>query len=126
LEHVKVDKGIYIRHHIDQELQADARGARLLAGVYPTSNALAESIHAFLNELPKESLQPKEPNTAAITAAATTNPAQQTVAVAAVSYDIVKTPLDQHPNSEERRQRLECAYEEIVRNGHESHLAAEK
>jgi len=126
LEHIKVDKGIYIRHHIDQELQADACGARLLAGVYPTSNALAESIHAFLNELPKESLQPKTANTAAITSAATTNAAQQTVAVAAVSYDIVKTPLDQHPNSEERRQRLESAYEEIVRNGHSSHLAAEK
>jgi len=137
LEHVRTDKGIYIRHHIDQELQADACGARLLAGVYPTSNGLAESIHAFLNDLQSASTSASTVPTSTAAAVGATpgvapgaiagqNAALQTVVVAEVSYDIFKTPLDQHPNFEERRQRLESVYHEIVTNGHESRLAAEK
>jgi hypothetical protein len=53
-------------------------------------------------------------------------PTQPTVAAAALSHDIVKAPPDRYLISQERRQRLDIACNEMATNGRDSRLAAEK
>ncbi len=51
LAKIKLNKDQYTRHHMDQELQADACAARVLGDSYLDDPKLARTIRAFLKEL---------------------------------------------------------------------------
>jgi hypothetical protein len=105
LAHVKAEKNLFTRHHIDQELQADSCAARLLSRVLPDAQALADSLNAFLRDLP-----PPEP--------VAPRPVAQTQAdkLAETVSDIVDTPMRRHPTSEERFQNLKAIYGEVLKD----------
>lgn len=105
LAHVKTGKNLFIRHHIDQELQADACAARLLSHAFPDRAALADSITAFLKELPKPG--PPVPVRA---------PTSDVERLEASIHDVVETPIKAHPNSLEREHNLRAMYNEIVKD----------
>jgi hypothetical protein len=100
---VKVGKDVFARHHIDQELQADSCGTRLLSRVYPDRQDLANSLNAFLKDLapPQATPQPVQPQSDA-------------EKLAAAAYDIVSSPVDRHPNTQERTQNLLAMYNEVT------------
>lgn len=102
LDHVKVGKDIYTQHKVDQELQADSCATRLLGRLYPPQE-LATTLNAFLSDLPPyEEAPPPAP------------PKSQADRLAAVTHDIVSTPMDRHPNSKERKENLDKMYGEIT------------
>jgi hypothetical protein len=103
LAHVKIGKNQFIRHHIDQELQADSCAARILSRVLPERQELAGSLNAFLKELPK-------PVAAAPDAAPTTEAEK----LAATVHDLVEKPIKVHPTSIEREQNLRAMYVEVT------------
>lgn len=102
LDHVKIGKDIYTQHKIDQELQADSCAARLLGRLY-SAPELAATLNAFIADL--------APYTDAPPPAAPRNQAEK---LAAVTHDIVSSPLDRHPNSKERKDNLDRMYREIA------------
>lgn len=102
LARVKVGKNVFIRHHIDQELQADSCAARLLSRVFTERQELAGSLNAFLKELPKP-----EP----VKSAPPASNAMEKLAV--TMHDVVESPIKVHPNSVERTQNLQAIYAEI-------------
>ena len=106
LEHVKTGKNLFIRHHIDQELQADSCGAKLLSRVFPDQRELAGVIHGFLKDLPKTA--PGKPAPA---------PASDVERLSATVYEIVKTPIARHPDSPERYSNLNMIFAEISKEG---------
>ncbi len=104
LARVKAKKNLFTRHHIDQELQADSCAAKLLGRVFGDTQRLAESLNAFLRDLPpSESGKPR--------------PAAQSQGQAFVqtTTDIVDSPVRRHPTSEERVRNLRTIYQELVR-----------
>lgn len=103
LAHVKVGKDIYIRHHIDQELQADSCATRLLGRVYPDRQDLANSLNAFIKDLPP----PQNPQAQA-------QPKSDAEKLTQGMHDIVSSPADQHPNTQERTQNLQAMYAEVT------------
>ncbi|HLA72679.1 MAG TPA: M48 family metalloprotease [Steroidobacteraceae bacterium] len=136
LAKVKIDKDQYIRHHMDQELQADACAARILGESYADNAKLAASIRAFLKELvppTKEELE-QETNAAklqadqrALVADAEAKQARKKskkknrdektedgLDATVLAYDIVTTPANRHPNSRERTSNLDAMYAELT------------
>jgi len=103
LAKVKLGKNQFIRHHIDQELQADSCAARLLSRTLPDRQALAGSLDAFLKELPK----PQATNTE-------TAPSTEVEKLAASVHEIVEKPIKVHPTSVEREQNLHAIYAEVT------------
>jgi hypothetical protein len=103
LARAKIGKNQFIRHHIDQELQADSCAARILSTVFADPRELAGSLNAFLNELP-------EPPPAA----APTVPATAAEKLAATVHDLVDKPINVHPTSIEREQNLRAMYKEVA------------
>jgi predicted Zn-dependent protease len=102
--HVKAKKNLFTRHHVDQELQADSCAAKLLSRVFPDLRSLANSLNAFLKDLPApERTQPQPP------------PKSETDKLAATVHDIVDTPINRHPSSEERYRNLRAIYNEIMK-----------
>ena len=102
--HVKAKKNLFTRHHMDQELQADSCAAKLLSRVFPDSRSLANSLNAFLKDLPApERTQPQPP------------PKSEADKLAATVHDIVDTPISRHPSSEERYRNLKAIYNEIMK-----------
>ena len=121
LRHVKVGKDIYVRHQIDQELQADSCSARLLSEAFPERHELANTITAFLKDLPP--YDPQQQATAVPTsthAAATpagtssSEKSAQIVAAAGTLSQIVKSPESRHPNTLERTQNLNEIFQELA------------
>jgi predicted Zn-dependent protease len=105
LAHVKAEKNLFTRHHIDQELQADSCGARLLGRVLPDAQALADSLNAFLRDLPPP--EPVEPRPVAHS---------QADKLAETFTDVVDTPMRRHPTSEERSRNLKAIYNEVLKD----------
>jgi Peptidase family M48 len=103
LAHVKVGKDIYIRHHVDQELQSDSCATRLLSRVYPDRQELADSLNAFIKDL-----QPPEP------AQPQAQPKSDVEKLAQAAHDVVSSPADRHPNTQERTQNLQAMYAEVT------------
>lgn len=104
LEHVKAKKDIYSKHHADQELQSDSCAARLLDRMLPDHKELASTLDAFIKEMPRaEPSAPKRP------------PKDDAEKLAAISHDIVNTPLRRHPNTQERFENLRSIFQEIVK-----------
>lgn len=100
LNHVKTGKNVFIRYHIDQELQADSCAARMLNVVFPDQKDFVQSINAFVRSLPRpESDRPKGTN----------EPLDDMV-------DIVDTPIKQHPNDQERRDNLQKICAEVAKD----------
>lgn len=89
LKNVKISKDSYVRHTLDQELQADACSVRLIFSAYPGGKELSASINAFIESLP-----------------ATLPTAKSPPAFPAVVHDFVTLPADRHPNSAERTKHL--------------------
>jgi Peptidase family M48 len=102
LAHVKIEKDLFTRHHIDQELQADSCAVKLLSRVFPDAQGLTDSIKAFLKDLP-----PAEPDKSAPL------PQSELEKAAASVQDVVNSPVKRHPNSQERTQNLNTVYMEI-------------
>ena len=102
LAHVKLEKDMFTRHHIDQELQADSCAVKLLSRVFPEEQGLTNSIKAFLKDLPPPELDARAPL-----------PQTEIERAAASVHDIVNSPIKRHPNSQERTQNLNAVYVEI-------------
>jgi predicted Zn-dependent protease len=109
LDKVKINKDSYSRHHIDQELQADSCAARMLSRAYPNGDQLAVALNAFIQDLP-----PPEASTAAATPASTSSSGSKAEQLAATAHDIVATPANRHPNTQERVQNLKEIYTELT------------
>lgn len=103
VDRVKLEKGQFTRHHIDQELQADSCAVKMLSRVYPDRQQLAEAINAFIKDLPPAKAEP--------TAKAASNQAE---AMAGDVEDIVKSPAMRHPNTQERKANLQAIYQEVT------------
>lgn len=100
---VKVQKNQFTKHHVDQELQSDSCAARLLSRALPDQKALAASLNAFLNDLPKpERAAPQAP------------PQSDAEKLARSVHEIVDSPVKRHPSSQERVQNLRSIYAEII------------
>jgi Zn-dependent protease with chaperone function len=115
LERIKLDKNQYVRYRIDQELQADSCATRLLGRVYGNSADLANSLRAFLADLPPDTV-------AAVSSAPSSTPATSTKVSAViaesqssarVTEEIVNEPANSHPSSSERRKNLTAMYAEV-------------
>lgn len=104
LAHVKLEKDLFTRHHIDQEMQADSCSVKLLSRVFPDGQGLTNSIKAFLKDLTTAELDKPAPP-----------PQSDLERVAASVHDVVNTPVKRHPNSQERMQNLNAIYAEIQR-----------
>ncbi|AOE84159.1 M48 family metalloprotease [Pseudomonas sp. TCU-HL1] len=103
VDRIKLEKGQFTKHHVDQELQADSCAVKMLSHVYPSDQALASSIDAFIKDLPKMEASP--PNKA---------PQNDAEALAESMHDIVKSPLMRHPNTRERTENLQAIYREVT------------
>ncbi|QCY11763.1 MULTISPECIES: M48 family metalloprotease [Pseudomonas] len=102
VDRVKLEKGQFTKHHVDQELQADSCAVRMLSHVYPNNKDLAASINAFEADLPKmEPSAPAKP------------PSNDGEALAESMHDIVKSPVMRHPNTRERTENLQAIYREV-------------
>lgn len=90
LKHVKISKDNYVRHTMDQELQADACALRLILNVHHDGKELAASAQAFIDNLPPSKPEPVRP--------APDFPE--------VMQEFVTLPRDRHPSSAERIRTL--------------------
>ncbi|MEJ1962830.1 MAG: M48 family metalloprotease [Gammaproteobacteria bacterium] len=135
LKNVKVGKDIYVRHQVDQELQADSCAARLLSEAFPERGELAQTVKGFLDKLeaaPAAAMPTKNqagasatgggatgtapamaaavpasmPATSA-TAAQTQEKANQVAGGLQMLSEIVEKPQSRHPNAVERKTNLE-------------------
>lgn len=136
LAKVKIDKDQFTRHHVDQELQADACAARILGATYGDNAKLARTIRAFIKDLPpptKAELD-QETNTAKLQAdqraAASAvessqagkkskkknsdEKAEDGLDATILAYDIVSSPATRHPNNKERTANLDAMYAELT------------
>lgn len=98
LKNVTISKNNYVRHTMDQELQADACAARLIFGAYPGGKELSASTTAFISSLP--SAKPPAP--------------QSSPEFPAVMHNFVKLPADRHPTSAERTKHLREVQDNLV------------
>jgi hypothetical protein len=90
LKHVKISKDNYVRHTMDQELQADACALRLILNVHHDGKELAASAQAFVDNLP-----PSKPD-----------PVRPAPDLTEVMQEFVTLPRDRHPSSAERIRTL--------------------
>jgi hypothetical protein len=104
LSRVHVQKNLFTQHHIDQELQADSCATRMLSRAFPDSRALAESLQAFLRDLPKvgENKQSRQ------------QPRNDVEKLAALAHGVVNDPIRRHPTTQQRYDNLRAMYSEIV------------
>ena len=128
LRNVKVGKDIYVRHEIDQELQADSCAARLLNEAYQTPSELAKTIDAFIKQLPPPkdeavaatapttpaSLPPNVANSLTASNSEATTKGAKVVQATAVAYSIATTPMESHPSSKERTENLLAMVQELA------------
>jgi predicted Zn-dependent protease len=105
LSRVKLGKNQFSRYHIDQELQADACGTKLLSRAFPDQQQLAGILNAFLKDLPPP--EPAKPVPA---------PRSDAERLSMTVHDIVDTPVKRHPNTQERQNNLRAIYGEIAKS----------
>jgi Zn-dependent protease with chaperone function len=113
LSRVKVGKNVYSRHYSDQELQADSCAARLLARVYPQHEDLAGILGAFLRDLTPSTADSHTPAGASRNGAAVAGTAGAD-RVLTEAQDIVTTPAERHPTTQERIRNLRTMYAELT------------
>jgi hypothetical protein len=103
LSYVKMQKDLFTKHHVDQELQSDSCAARVLSRVFPEQKQLAASVAAFLKDLPKPT-------------ADTVNPPPQTYVekLAATATGIVNDPIGRHPTTQQRYDNLRQIQSDII------------
>jgi Zn-dependent protease with chaperone function len=107
LKRVKFSKDSYVRHQIDQELQADACSVQLLSRAYPEDNRMQMAIDAFLSGLPAaEAGQAPAAKSGSAPAPPSSRSAAEAKEVATLAADITRTPESRHPNSMERTRNL--------------------
>lgn len=106
VDRIKLEKGQFTRHHIDQELQADSCAVKMLSRVYPNRQQLGASLDAFIKDLPATQGEPTSKKTAS-----------QAVAMAGDVEDIVTSPALRHPNTQERKANLQAIYKEVSASG---------
>jgi predicted Zn-dependent protease len=106
VDRVKLEKGQFTRHHIDQELQADSCAVKMLSRVYPDRKQLAQMINAFIKDLP-----------ATQASSSSKGSSNQVEAMAGDVEDIVKSPAMRHPNTQERKANLQEIYQEVTAGG---------
>lgn len=99
LAQVKMSKGRFIRHTMDQELQADACSLRLIYNAYPGGAELQASTKAFLDDLNKKKTPAKHK----------TEPEFPEMA-----RELVTLPADRHPSSQERSANLRSMQKELL------------
>lgn len=102
LRNVKISKDNYVRHTLDQELQADACGARLIFNAYPGGKELSASAKAFI-----DSLAAAKPPVAP--------PASPEFPE--VLHGFVTLPEDRHPGSDERARNLREVQARLIVDG---------
>lgn len=105
VDRVKLEKGQFTRHHVDQELQADSCAVKMLSRVYPDRQQLAAMINAFIKDLPATQASSKK------------YASNQMEAMAGDVEDIVKSPALRHPNTQERKANLQEIYQEVTSGG---------
>lgn len=103
LSRVKVGKNMFIRHHIDQELQADSCATRLLSRVFSDRRELEDALNGFLKDLPKTP-----------PAAPAPRPATDAERLTASVHEVVDKPIDVHPSSAEREANLRAMYSAVA------------
>lgn len=103
VDRIKLEKGQFTKHHVDQELQADSCAVKMLSRVFPDRQDLAGSINAFVHDLPE--VEPSPPAKA---------PKSDAEALAESIYSIVESPLLRHPNTRERSENLQAIYWEVT------------
>jgi hypothetical protein len=101
---VKLRKDLFTRHHIDQELQSDSCGTRVLGRYFPSPQELADSLNGFLRDLPPAGPSPP-----------TVAPRDEVEKLSATVHDIVDSPVKRHPTSQERYDNLRRIYDELVK-----------
>jgi Zn-dependent protease with chaperone function len=103
LSYVKMQKDLFTKHHVDQELQSDSCAARVLSRVFPEPKQLAASLTAFLKDLPKPTAE-------------TINPPPQTYVekLAATATGIVNDPISRHPTTQQRYDNLRQIHLDII------------
>jgi hypothetical protein len=102
MEHVKVGKNLFTRHHIDQELQSDVCAVKLLDRTFMDDQKLTNFIQVFLRDLPAP--EPEKRASAPMT---------DVERLAASVHEIVHTPIQRHPTSTERAGNLNAIYSEV-------------
>lgn len=105
LGQLKVGKNTFTRYHVDQELQSDSCGAKLLARVFPERQELADALNAFLKDLPPP--EPEKP---------LPPPQSDAEKLSRAVHDIVDTPVKRHPNTLERQNNLRAIYNEVAKS----------
>ncbi|MNO48995.1 Beta-barrel assembly-enhancing protease [compost metagenome] len=103
VDRIKLEKGQFTQHHVDQELQADSCAVKMLSHVYPDNQQLAATIDTFVKDLPQ--VRPVAPS-------GTSGGSVQ--AVSEEVYDIVNSPMMRHPNTRERTDNLQAIYREVT------------
>lgn len=101
VDRIKLEKGQFTKHHVDQELQADSCAVKILSGVYDRTR-LQAAINTFIKDLPKASAVP-----------AAAKPANESEALIISVHDVVNSPALRHPNTQERTANLQAIYREI-------------
>jgi hypothetical protein len=109
LSKVDMEKDSYVRHQIDQELQADACSVRMLVRAYPDNVKVLAAMQAFLKDLPESEAKQDA-------AQAAPKPAPIPGKVGEMHFltqEVVKTPESRHPTSSERVSNLRTTYDEV-------------
>lgn len=149
LAKVKINKDQYTRHHMDQELQADACAARVLRESYQSDPKLAATISSFLKELTPPTREELEAETNALAAKADVaaktaeieaaqaqggkkakkkekeEKVEDALDASALAYDVVTSPARRHPNSKERTENLTSMYAQLTSKQPEKPALAE-
>ncbi len=106
VDRIKLEKGQFTRHHVDQELQADSCAVKMLSRVYPDREQLAQALDAFIKDLPAAKAEP----------VAKTGSNQASVMAGDVE-EIVTSPILRHPTTQERKANLQEIYREVTAGG---------
>jgi Zn-dependent protease with chaperone function len=103
LSYLKMQKDLFTKHHVDQELQSDSCAARVLSRVFPEPKQLAASLAAFLKDLPNATAE-------------TIKPPPQTYVekLAATATGIVNDPISRHPTTQQREDNLRQIHHDII------------
>lgn len=105
LTQIKMEKNLFTRHHVDQELQADSCAVRMLGRMFSNPRELAAALNAFLRDLP-----PDDPPVSPAAA-----PRSEAARMTGTVQELVDNPVKRHPTNRERYQNLRTIYDEIVR-----------
>ncbi|MDQ2641734.1 MAG: M48 family metalloprotease [Pseudomonadota bacterium] len=117
IDRVQLEKDVYVRHQIDQELQSDACSARILARAYPEGGKAPDAVRAFVQDLPATEPAPASAaaKQASPAAAGQSRPApQQAVGIGVKMQELAASPDSRHPTSAERVKNLQIVQADVA------------